>query len=147
MKIATVAIWCIGFLPLSLVGASAELAAAYRNGAMSRVVYRVIDNHGGIVSNAIAHVWYRSYGRPQDNENWLTKTDTNGCFVAEHRTNEKLSVLIGKEGYYNTRDEVSYFDTERNVVAADQTKVLGKHPVELGLRPPCPAGAPRASWS
>ena len=117
MKFEIVAIWCVGFLPLSLVGASAELAAAYRNGAMSRVVYRVIDNHGGIVSNAIAHVWYRSYGRPQDNANWLTRTDTNGCFVAEHRTNEKLSVLIGKEGYYNTRDEVSYFDTERNAVA------------------------------
>lgn len=80
-----------------------------RNGAVAKYVYRVVDDEGLPVSNATAHIWFRSYGRPQDEAGWVTETDTNGLFVAEHRLNEKFSVGIEKEGYYHTRDEINYF--------------------------------------
>ena len=80
-----------------------------RNGAVAKYVYRVVDDEGSPVSNATAHIWFRSYGRPQDEAGWVVQTDTNGLFVAEHRLNEKFSVGIEKEGYYHTHDEINYF--------------------------------------
>ena len=84
-------------------------ARLLRNGAVAKYVYRVVDDEGVSVSNATAHVWFRSYGRPHDEASWAVKTDTNGIFVAEHRLNEKFSVGIDKEGYYHTHDEINYF--------------------------------------
>lgn len=84
-------------------------ARLLRNGAVAKYVYRVVDDEGALVSNATAHVWFKSYGRPQDEASWAVKTDTNGIFVAEHRLNEKFSVGIDKEGYYHTHDEINYF--------------------------------------
>jgi hypothetical protein len=90
---------------------SAEMKSAYREGAMSKVVYRVVDDDGMVVTNATADIWYSSYGRPQDNAHWRERSDSNGVFVAEHRTNERLSVYVYKDGHYGTRDAVSYFDS------------------------------------
>ena len=56
---------------------SPELQKAYRLGAESKVVYKVVDDEGNVVPNAEAEVWYRSYGRSWDNAHWKTKTDTN----------------------------------------------------------------------
>ena len=36
--------------------------------------------------------------------------DTNGMFVAEYRTNDRLSVGIEKTGYYHTFDRVTFSD-------------------------------------
>lgn len=80
------------------------------NGAVAKYVYRVVDDEGSPVSNATAHIWFRSYGRPQDEAGWVAKTDTNGLFEAEHRLNEKFSVGIDKVGYYHTHDEINYFE-------------------------------------
>ena len=95
---------------------SPELQKAYRLGAESKVVYKVVDDEGNVVPNAEAEVWYRSYGRSWDDAHWKTKTDTNGVFVAQHRTNERLVVAVRKNGYYFCTDDVSYFDTQRNSV-------------------------------
>ena len=108
------------FMSSILLGVPATLIGAYRNGAMSRVVYCIVDDRGLVVSNATAHIWYKSYGRPQDNANWRVLTDQDGQFVAEHRTNEKLKVFVCKDGYYGARDEISYFDTKRNSVFEDK---------------------------
>ena len=51
---------------------------ALRDGALGRYTYRVVDDEGNVVSNARAHVWFTSYGRPQDKADWIVETDTNG---------------------------------------------------------------------
>jgi len=81
---------------------------AIRNGAVGKYTYRVVDDEGNAVSNVQAHVWFRSYGRPQDKADWIVKTDTNGMFTVEHRFNEKFSVGFDKEGYYHSHDEINY---------------------------------------
>lgn len=113
---------------------SEALKQAYLNGAMSKVVYRLVDDVGEPVSNACAHIWYRSFGLPAENADWKAMSDGEGRFVAEHRTNERLSVHVSKDGYYSSRDVVSYFDTKRNSVVdgkwqpygAEKTIVLKK---------------------
>ena len=115
----TVKIISLGVILLSLVGLAeipSELQRAYRFGAESKVVYQVVDNDGYSVPNADVEIWYRSYGRPQDNAHWKTTTDTNGLFVAQHRTNERLYVVVKKIGYYFAKDEISYFDSCQNQV-------------------------------
>lgn len=117
MKMGTVLAVLFFSVAFTLPGVVKTLADAYRNGAMSKVVYRIVDDRGIVVSNAIAYIWYRSYGRPQDNADWNVLSDENGVFVAEHRTNEKLSVYVYKDGYYGTRDAVSYFDSKKSRVS------------------------------
>lgn len=85
-----------------------EVESAIRNGAVGKYVYRVVDDEGCPVANASAHVWFRSYGRPQDKADWILETDTNGMFSVEHRFNEMFSVGIDKDGYYHTHDEIKY---------------------------------------
>ena len=87
---------------------TADGESALRNGAFGRYVYRVVDDGGVPVPNASAHVWFRSYGRPQDKADWVVQTDTNGMFAAEHSFNEQFSVGIDKEGYYHTHVEINY---------------------------------------
>jgi len=85
-----------------------DVSCALRNGALGKYTYRVVDDEGNAVSNAQAHVWFKSYGRPQDKADWIVETDTNGMFTAEHRFNEKFSVGIDKEGYYHSYDTINY---------------------------------------
>ena len=114
-------------LPLALQAeVSPELLNGYRNGAESKVVYRVVDDEGNAVSNATAEIWYRSYGRPQDNAHWKTQTNRDGEFVAQHRTNERLSVAVRKDGYYSCRDVVSYFDIKKNSVVDGRWQPFGE---------------------
>ena len=103
-----VLVMALPFLCLAGYDESA-FAQLIRNGALAKYVYRVVDDEGLPVSNATAHIWFKSYGRPQDEAGWVAETDTNGIFVAEHRLNEKFSVGIDKEGYYHTHDEINYF--------------------------------------
>jgi len=85
-----------------------EVRLAIRNGALGKYTYRVVDDEGNAVSNVQAHVWFKSYGRPQDKADWIVETDTNGMFTVEHRFNEKFSVGFDKEGYYHSHDEINY---------------------------------------
>lgn len=102
-----------------------DLQNAYRFGAESKVVYHVVDDDGHSVPEAEAEVVYRSYGRRQDNANWKTLTDSNGVFVAQHRTNERLVVHVRKDGHYYGRDEISYFDMARSRVADGKWQPYG----------------------
>lgn len=81
---------------------------ALKNGAIGRYVYTIVDDAGLAVSNASAHVWFKSYGRPQDCADWVVETNSNGMFEVEHRFNEKFSVGIDKDGYYHAHDEINY---------------------------------------
>lgn len=101
-----------GILGVVVMNAFAEVSKdarlAIRNGAVGRYTYRVVDEGGSVVPNARAHVWFRSYGRPQDNSDWVVESDSNGMFTVEHRFNERFSVAFDKNGYYHSHDEVNY---------------------------------------
>lgn len=103
-----------------------DLRDAYENGAEAKLVYRVVDDEGTPVVDATAHVWFRSYGRDQDNADWSVQTDTNGVFVAAHRLNEKFFCTVAKDGFYRARDERSYFDTEANSVKDGKWQPYGE---------------------
>ena len=96
-KIIALVSLCPFVLPVAAMDPAME--DAIRHGAMARISYRVIDEEGAPVSNAVAHVWFSSYARHQDDADWLVTTDTNGMFTVEHRTNESLDCGFDKEGY------------------------------------------------
>jgi len=85
-----------------------EAEAAIRNGADAKYEYHVVDDEGMPVADATAHIWFKSYGRPQDNADWTVRTDTNGMFTVQHRLNERFSVGVDKEGHYHASDEIYY---------------------------------------
>lgn len=97
---------------LSAVLLRADMNSTYhdaiRNGAEAKYVYRVVDDEGQPVSDATAHVWFKSYGRPQDNAEWEIQTDQSGVFQVVHRVNERFCVGIDKEGFYHAHDEIYY---------------------------------------
>ena len=117
-------------LPLFCVIVYAEVTndcrQAIRNGALGKYTYRVVDDEGNVVPNARAHVWFKSYGRPQDKADWIVETDTNGMFTVEHRFNEKFSVGIDKEGYYHSRDEINYLTMSELPVKDGKWQPYGK---------------------
>lgn len=80
-----------------------SLKCAYRHGALAKVAYRVVDDEGIAVSNAMATIWFCFY-RNRDNYQCRMKTDENGMFTAEHKANEKVVVVIEKDGYYDSHD-------------------------------------------
>lgn len=88
--------------------ANDEYHTAIVNGADAKYLYRVVDDVGVPVSNALVRVWCKSYGRPDDNGNWETNTAENGTFEIAHRVNERLTIGVDKEGYYHSRDEIYY---------------------------------------
>ena len=107
-KILTLVALC----PLALTVAAMEPAMedAIRHGAMAKICYRVIDDEGCPISNAVAHVWFSSYARHQDDADWLVTTDANGMFTVEHRTNESLDCGFDKDGYYHSSDQILFRD-------------------------------------
>lgn len=132
----------------SFAGTNGERRTALKDGAMGRYVYTVVDDMGQPVAGAQAHVWFKSYGRPQDNSDWVVETDTNGMFMAEHRFNEKMNLSVFKEGYYRSREEINYlampelpvkdgkwqpYGEGRKIVLK---RILNPHPMLGPVRPP-----------
>ena len=129
-------------LVLHVVAMEPAMEDAIRHGAMAKISYRVIDDEGCPVSNAVAHVWFSSYARHQDDADWLVTTDTNGMFTVEHRTNESLDCGFDKDGYYHSSDQILFRDRkdvpvkvkdgkwqpygETRTVVLKKTKALGR---------------------
>ena len=87
-----------------------SLRQAYLNGADAKVTYTVVDDDGIPVAGATAHIWFRTTYPKKVIKDWMLNTDSNGVFVAEYRTNDRLSVGIDKTGYYHTVDRVTFSD-------------------------------------
>ena len=88
----------------------ASLKEAYIKGADAKIIYRVVDDGGLPVEGATAHIWFRTTHPKLRVEDWIVNTDSNGVFIAEHRTNDRLSCGIDKEGYYHTFDRITFSD-------------------------------------
>ena len=87
-----------------------SLRQAYLKGADAKVIYRVVDDDGTPVVGATAHIWFRTTYPKKVIKDWILNTDSNGMFVAEYRTNDRLSIGIDKTGYYHTFERVTFSD-------------------------------------
>jgi len=96
-----------------------SLMDAYLNGAEAKIIYKVVDDEGRPVEDATAHIWFRNTHPKLVIDDWVMNTDSNGIFIAEYRTNDRLSCGIDKPGYYHTFDRVTFSDPkEYKVVKA-----------------------------
>ena len=120
---------CMLALIVSIVlyaDANGEMRAALRNGAKGKYIYTVVDDAGQPVVGAQAHVWFTSYGRPQDKADWIVESDTNGMFTVEHLFNEKMSLSVYKDGYYRSHEEINYLAMSKLPVADGKWQPYGE---------------------
>lgn len=119
MKLSNIC--CFLFLMLLAFHALADqksvLNKAYKEGALAKVACRVVDEDLMPISNAMVYVSFRSTIRSIGDANFRLKTDCDGKFEAMHRTNWKVVCTVRKEKFYDSRFEVSFYDTERTGVA------------------------------
>ena len=97
-------------LPLMVEAVDASLKEAYFKGADAKIIYRVVDDEGIPVEGAAAHIWFRTTHPKLIIDDWIVHTDVNGVFVAKHKTNDRVSCGIDKEGYYHSSDRITFSD-------------------------------------
>lgn len=96
-----------------------SLSDVYLNGADAKILYRVVNDEGDPVANANVHIWFRTTHPKLIVEDLVVNTDSNGMFVAAHKTNDRLSCGIDKAGYYHTFDRVTFSDPRVYTCAID----------------------------
>jgi hypothetical protein len=83
-----------------------EVEHAMGHGAEAKIRLKVCDDTGAPVSNASVCAGFDMLPRPHS---VYGKTDTNGVCVVKGKTNgNKVVFLVGKDGYYGSRKEISY---------------------------------------
>ena len=92
------------------------LCKAYAEGAMASVSCRVVDEEYRPVAGATVRVEFKSATQSVGDASFCAMTDREGMFSAEHQTNWKVVCAVWKEGYYESRFEVSFYDSARNAV-------------------------------
>ncbi len=119
MKNESIALVAV-FLALNVQAlVNASLKDAYLNGADAKIIYRVVDDEGVPVEGARAHIWFRTTNPRLIIDDWVVNTDSNGMFTAAHRTNDRLSCGIDKDGYYHTFDRVTFSDPRTYPLVTD----------------------------
>ena len=118
MKISSIVfIACMWALATHVcVAQDAALVKAYNGGAVARIVGCVVDEENMPVSNATVCASFRSTVRTDDNHDVQMKTKEDGSFEVARRTNWKVECVVSKDGYYDSKFEVSFYDMERNRV-------------------------------
>lgn len=92
------------------------LCGAYKQGAVAHIRCRVVDEHDEPIHNATAYVSFRSTSTSIGDKMVRVDTDRNGIFDIAHLTNWKVECLVKKHGYYDSRFDISFYDTELNRV-------------------------------
>ena len=108
MKVKPLTVMCLLALPCIAfarkLAPEVEHAMAY--GAEARICMKICDGIGAPVSNASVCAVFDMLPKPHS---VYGKTDTNGVCVVKGRTNgNKVVFLVGKDGYYGSRKEISY---------------------------------------
>ena len=96
---------------MSLSAAALKKAPAYlkarRNGAATQLKVCIVNDEGGMVSNATIKVFmgmnFRSKGY------WIEgETDEDGIFLAQGKTcGDEIEILVSKEGFYTSKRKLS----------------------------------------
>ena len=108
MKIKTLTVMCLLALPCVVLARklAPEVEHAMAYGAEAKICLKVCDDTGAPVSNASVCAGFDMLPRPHSA---YGKTDTNGVCVVKGKTNgNKVVFLVGKDGYYGSRKEISY---------------------------------------
>ena len=95
-------------LPFIVEAIDASLNDAYLKGADAKIIYKVVDDAGIPVDGATAHIWFRTTYPKLVIDDWIVNADSNGMFIAAHRTNDRVSCGIDKEGYYHSSDRIIF---------------------------------------
>lgn len=108
MKVKSLTVMCLLALPYIVLARKlapgVERAMAY--GAEAKICLKVSDDTGAPVSNASVCVNFDMLPTPHS---VYGKTDTNGVCIVKGKTNgNKVVFLVGKDGYYGSRTEISY---------------------------------------
>lgn len=88
---------------------SRAFVKACQDGADARVAFHVTDDLGRPVPRAKVDVFFDMLDRSKARQ--ITgDTGTNGFFVAENRTGGVLKIKVSCDGYYCSKDEISFID-------------------------------------
>ena len=81
---------------------------ARRNGAETKIVLKVVDDMGVIVSNATVNIFFGMNFRP--NGHMATgETDETGIFTAVEKTcGDEIEISVAKSGYYPSKRKLCY---------------------------------------
>lgn len=81
---------------------------ARRNGTETKIVLKVVDDMGDVVSNASIKVFMGMNFRPKGY--WINgKTDEEGTFVLNGKTcGDEIEIFAAKEGFYNSRTKLCF---------------------------------------
>ena len=88
---------------------TAEEEHAINYGADTRVIFKVLDDRGDIVSNAFVKAGFYLKGKKGNAVH--DYTGTNGLLVAEKISVGEINYWVRKEGYYETSGRFSYIRT------------------------------------
>jgi hypothetical protein len=96
---------------------NAELKYARRYGAGTKIILRCVDQDGGIVTNAAVSTALYPDGSFEHAIIRNVRTDANGVFVMEGKTNGEFSYSLSKTGYYDTREQKFLYEFNCNKVS------------------------------
>ncbi|MDO5317732.1 MAG: hypothetical protein Q4G65_03815 [bacterium] len=77
-------------------------------GAEFDVLFKVVDDEGAPVANAKCSGWMYMETAPKQGSHYSLYTDTNGFVRVAGKCGEWFSVVLCKEGYYDTMLDVKY---------------------------------------
>ena len=83
-----------------------EVKKAMQKGAMAEIRLKVVDDRGAPVTNAGVRA---IMDMPSDEYSMFGKTDTNGEYVVQGKTNGNyIKFLVDKDGYYDSYKRITY---------------------------------------
>ena len=81
---------------------------ARRKGAETKIVLKVVDDMGTLVSNATINIFFGMNFRPKGHA-IIGETDENGVFTAVEKTcGDEIEISIDKSGYYPSKRKLCY---------------------------------------
>jgi hypothetical protein len=93
------------FVAISFAGTT-EKERALRYGADTKVVFRIVNEHGELVSNALVRAGF--YLNEEKGNGIQEVTGTNGLLVAEKKSAGEINYWVRKEGCYETSGRFSF---------------------------------------
>lgn len=81
---------------------------AMTHGAEFDVLVKVVDDEGDPVANAKCSGWMYTETAPKQGNHYSLHTDTNGLVRVAGKCGEWFSVVLSKEGYYDTMVDIKY---------------------------------------
>lgn len=125
-----------------------EVQEATRKGAKAKIVYRVVDDEGNLITNTTVHgQWQNDYPRKTWKEGFVT--DCNGEFIAKEKVGGRFGFYVKKEGYYLSSTGVDFHWREgvSPLVKDGKWQPYGEHRTLVVKRKKDPVDEPTTKFS